>query len=221
MGERQYNPGYGRFVTPDENLVDQDAGDPLSWNLFAYARNNPLRYADPTGRACQQNSDGSIVDDGAGTACDFAPFMTARAKAEEVAPATMDRSHAEWALGVFAEAGKRASDGSAIVEGYRASREVRGYLKAPIAMLFGAFVPAPKDLLGFPTAKRVRAKNPVQGGGGMRRRWKDEKGNIYEWDSRHGAVEKYSPNGKRHLGEFDGTTGQQTKPADLTKKIEP
>ena len=41
MGARQYNPGYGRFVTPDENLVDQDAGDPLSWNLFAYARNNP------------------------------------------------------------------------------------------------------------------------------------------------------------------------------------
>lgn len=52
MGARQYSPGYGRFVTPDENLADQGVGDPLSWNLFAYARNNPLRYSDPTRRGC-------------------------------------------------------------------------------------------------------------------------------------------------------------------------
>ncbi|MBL8240084.1 MAG: hypothetical protein JNM66_21870, partial [Bryobacterales bacterium] len=64
MGARQYNPGYGRFVTPDENLADQDVGDPLSWNLYAYARNNPLRYADPTGRACVQQADGGYADDG-------------------------------------------------------------------------------------------------------------------------------------------------------------
>ncbi|MFN0103373.1 MAG: RHS repeat domain-containing protein [Bryobacteraceae bacterium] len=57
MGVRQYNPGYGRFVTPDENLVDQDAGDPLSWNLYGYGRNNPLRYSDPSGRKCVNNLD--------------------------------------------------------------------------------------------------------------------------------------------------------------------
>jgi hypothetical protein len=31
--------------------VDQSAGDPQSWNLFGYVRNNPLRFVDPTGRA--------------------------------------------------------------------------------------------------------------------------------------------------------------------------
>ncbi|WP_256989347.1 colicin E3/pyocin S6 family cytotoxin [Rhodococcus sp. 05-2254-6] len=40
---------------------------------------------------------------------------------------------------------------------------------------------------------------------------------MYEWDSQHGAVEKYSKNGK-HLGEFDPNTGAQTKPPDPTRK---
>ncbi|WP_415974044.1 colicin E3/pyocin S6 family cytotoxin [Rhodococcus sp. 077-4] len=50
-----------------------------------------------------------------------------------------------------------------------------------------------------------------------RTRWTDDKGNIYEWDRQHGAVEKYSKNGK-HLGEFDPNTGAQTKPPDPTRK---
>ncbi|MEM1369560.1 MAG: colicin E3/pyocin S6 family cytotoxin [Cyanobacteria bacterium P01_H01_bin.15] len=28
------------------------------------------------------------------------------------------------------------------------------------------------------------------GSGGLRRRWKDNKGNVYEWDSLHGNIEK-------------------------------
>ncbi|MGW2961624.1 colicin E3/pyocin S6 family cytotoxin [Streptomyces sp. NPDC001220] len=45
-------------------------------------------------------------------------------------------------------------------------------------------------------------------------------GEIYEWDSQHGAVEKYNKRGK-HLGEFDPDTGAQTKPADGTRKVTP
>jgi hypothetical protein len=84
----------------------------------------------------------------------------------------------------------------------------------------GARVPAPRSLKAFPKAVRARPKTPVQGGGGLRPRWKDPKGTIYEWDSQHGAVEKYASNGK-HLGEFDPETGSQTKPADPTRKVEP
>ena len=54
----------------------------------------------------------------------------------------------------------------------------------------------------------------------MRKRWKDEEGNIYEWDSQHGAVEKYNRRGV-HLGEFDATTGVQTKPASKTRRVNP
>jgi hypothetical protein len=81
-------------------------------------------------------------------------------------------------------------------------------------------VPAPKSLPAFPGAQRARPKTSVQGGGGLRPRWKDRKGNIYEWDSQHGKVEAYDKQGK-HKGEFDPDTGAQTKPADPTRSVEP
>jgi len=52
FGARYYRADVGRFTTVDpvstlrENLVD-----PQRWNRYAYARNNPLRYVDPDGRA--------------------------------------------------------------------------------------------------------------------------------------------------------------------------
>ena len=75
------------------------------------------------------------------------------------------------------------------------------------------YIPPPKSLPGFPGAKKVRSKS-------QRARWKDDDGNIYEWDSQHGRVEKYDKRG-RHLGEFDHNTGAQTKPADPNRRIEP
>jgi RHS repeat-associated protein len=47
---RYYNSKQGRFTTPDEPFADQDESDPQTWNLFTYARNNPIHYTDPTGR---------------------------------------------------------------------------------------------------------------------------------------------------------------------------
>ncbi|MDP4789949.1 MAG: colicin E3/pyocin S6 family cytotoxin [Haliea sp.] len=70
----------------------------------------------------------------------------------------------------------------------------------------------PKGLTAFPDATKDKSKASVQGGGKNRKRWKDSKGRIYEWDSQHGTVEKYDAQGK-HLGEFNPETGEQTKPA--------
>ena len=36
-------------MSPDDFLKDSHVGDPQSWNKYAYVRNNPLRYIDPTG----------------------------------------------------------------------------------------------------------------------------------------------------------------------------
>ncbi|WP_298977398.1 colicin E3/pyocin S6 family cytotoxin, partial [uncultured Campylobacter sp.] len=71
------------------------------------------------------------------------------------------------------------------------------------------YIPAPKtkDLKGFPGLTKDRRKTPIQGGGGLRKRWKDKKGNIYEWDYRHGGLEKYDKQGW-HLGQFDHITGK-------------
>ncbi|KDF47449.1 hypothetical protein AE07_02609, partial [Enterobacter cloacae BWH 43] len=75
-------------------------------------------------------------------------------------------------------------------------------------------------LPAFPDAKKAQAKTPVKGGGKLRNRWKDSSGRIYEWDSQHGTVEMYDRSGRNHLGEFNYVTGEQTKPADPSRKVE-
>jgi RHS repeat-associated protein len=49
FGARYFSGAQGRFTGPDNFLNDTTALDPQRWNLYAYARNNPLRYMDPSG----------------------------------------------------------------------------------------------------------------------------------------------------------------------------
>jgi hypothetical protein len=83
------------------------------------------------------------------------------------------------------------------------------------------YVLPPRRLRAFPDALPVRPKTPLQGGGGLRPRWRDAKGRIYEWDKRHGTVEIYDKTGKRHRGEFDPESGKRLAPADPRRRVEP
>ncbi|MFE0307607.1 colicin E3/pyocin S6 family cytotoxin [Amycolatopsis sp. NPDC058986] len=56
----------------------------------------------------------------------------------------------------------------------------------------GPPAPPPPHDRGATGATAAKRKTPVQGGGGLRKRWKDDKGNIYEWDYRHGEWEMYN-----------------------------
>jgi hypothetical protein len=80
------------------------------------------------------------------------------------------------------------------------------------------YVPAPTNLPAFPQAVRVKPKTRFPGG--LRRRWKDADGTIYEWDYRHGRVEKYNADGQ-HVGEFDPLTGRQLADANPAYRVEP
>ena len=66
-----------------------------------------------------------------------------------------------------------------------------------------------------------RAGYRLRGRGGLGPRWKDVRGRIYEWDSRHGTVEVYDRAGRAHRGEFDSDTGRQVGPTVPARRVEP
>lgn len=50
FGKRYFGSSLGRFMTPDPlHIMKQKLIDPQQWNMYAYVRNNPLRFTDPTG----------------------------------------------------------------------------------------------------------------------------------------------------------------------------
>lgn len=49
FGARYYSGAQGRFSSPDPLMASANVADPQSWNRYAYAGNNPLRYTDPLG----------------------------------------------------------------------------------------------------------------------------------------------------------------------------
>jgi hypothetical protein len=51
-------------MSPDAFWKDSHVADPQSWNKYAYARNNPLRYVDPTGETATVTSSCSTSSDG-------------------------------------------------------------------------------------------------------------------------------------------------------------
>ena len=61
---RYYGAAVGRFTTidpvttPEDNLVD-----PQRWNRYVYARQNPLKYLDPTGATLEASGDTSLLLD--------------------------------------------------------------------------------------------------------------------------------------------------------------
>ena len=49
LGARYMSSAQGRFNSADRSLADQHTTSPQRWNLYAYARNNPLKLVDMNG----------------------------------------------------------------------------------------------------------------------------------------------------------------------------
>jgi RHS repeat-associated protein len=58
---RDYDATNGRWLSPDPHNAGGDPSDPQSWNMYAYARNEPTTLNDPTGETfevCETDSKG-------------------------------------------------------------------------------------------------------------------------------------------------------------------
>jgi RHS repeat-associated protein len=60
---RWYDPALGRFAQAD--TIIPGAGNPQAWDRYSYARNNPIRYHDPSGhKPCEDiDSNGNCTGD--------------------------------------------------------------------------------------------------------------------------------------------------------------
>jgi RHS repeat-associated protein len=61
FGVRYYQAQLARFTSVDPGHAGTNLLDPQSWNGYAYALNNPLRFIDPLG-TCSQDAQGNYVD---------------------------------------------------------------------------------------------------------------------------------------------------------------
>jgi RHS repeat-associated protein len=61
---RYYGNALGRFVSPDPANAGADPTDPQTWNGYAYVRNNPLAFTDPSGLCTPQNGSSYCFDGG-------------------------------------------------------------------------------------------------------------------------------------------------------------
>jgi len=53
-----------------------------------------------------------------------------------------------------------------------------------------------------------------------RKTWKSNDGYYWQWDSQHGALEKWDSKKKKHLGEYNPVTGQQNKPGEKSRTFD-
>ena len=239
---RYYNAPVGRFTSPDAPFADQEAEDPQSWNLFAYGRNNPLRFTDPTGRTvCDVNGnhcrDEITVTD---TMEKIAVYMFVTTAKVVQSTQEMVQPVADWMnrprnpictdgyMGLGASIGFWAGGGLGtlgLAGGPAVAATIPGGA-AGGAALGGA-------IGGFGGLVLCSTGSGTGGGSGASSQsstngfWKDLKPfrgktktnglqgknkRFFEWDHTHGDVEVYDGRG-RHLGSADPNTGAMTKPA--------
>jgi RHS repeat-associated protein len=90
FGARYFSGTQGRWTSPDPKAISrQRLNDPQQWNMYSYARNNPLQFVDPDGKELRlaQGADASKIIPAlahAYTKADFRPMFDELASSKNV-----------------------------------------------------------------------------------------------------------------------------------------
>jgi RHS repeat-associated protein len=110
FGARYNSSQYGRFMTPDPIWVKDDRLiDPQRLNLYAYGRNNPLKFTDPTGMDVTM---GNCPGDMTTTMCEAAVRNGLRKE---------DREHVHFVEGNGKNGYKKGETGVTVDAGYKST----------------------------------------------------------------------------------------------------
>jgi RHS repeat-associated protein len=223
---RFYLPRTGRFTTSDPDHVGGNIVDPQSWNAYAYARNNPLRFVDPTGTDYFIQVEGGtgfwVNEDRDLWKYEAGGFSFKGGVIYNAANAQVGvYQHFGKLERMVAEIAWRASPG---VDAAVAVLSAWGAFAAPIPMAIAACgASGPKCSAGetamamvppgrfWKALKPFSGKTKTNGLSGRSRR-------FYERDYTHGDIEVYDGRG-RHLGSANPETGAMTKPAVPGRRI--
>jgi RHS repeat-associated protein len=111
FGARYFSGAQGRFTSPDPIWVKADRMlDPQRLNLYAYGRNNPLKYSDPTG-----------MDVVLGTCASNMTISMCQAAATN-GLSKEERSHVRWVQGDGKNGFKKGQWGLQVDSNYKSSK---------------------------------------------------------------------------------------------------
>jgi len=221
---RDYDPASGRYLQVDP------IGLAGGLNPYGYANQNPGIYIDPNGLLFQQMAAGCIAGPlgclatGVATAAliyylyQNPPIIPGMCPTNIPAPfPNLSFSKSPGGGSPPPGRGRPKTDPQKGNPSPPADPDASDPNASPGRQGAGNPVPAPNEIEGIPGLSPSDPKTPVQGGGKLRKRWKDKNGNIYEWDYQHGTVEKYNKRGKWQ-GEFDPATGNKIDSKAKSKK---
>jgi RHS repeat-associated protein len=228
FGARYYWNGYGRMESPDPGQKSgfENLEDPQGWNGYAYARNNPVNFGDPSGEGyfvCGTAKDGKEECASVGEKEEFEKFKEENKdlifEGGKIFTKNADGSRRQIGTYVY-EGSTDVSDdflSGALRVGNILRIGIKESFRGAVRSFFKQSVRSAVDKAKEDSKEDLRKKALVPKDSATWRGLEPYRGAIkktgsgratryFKWDHTHGHIEVFDRNGN-HIGVMDASTG--------------